>query len=350
LEINCHPEQREGSNALTMTISQDLLYRAKNYTKQKSLGQNFLVDEDILDDIVSASNLDPEETIAIEIGPGIGFLTERILPQVKHLYSVELDANAIYHLKMLRANNKNFDYLRDDFLSLSLDDVLQLNSYSQKMMSLRGSEGDEVIQSNILDCDAYARNDEMIDEERIAIGSQYLEEIKAGKRPKLKIVANIPYQITTKILLHLLGEMGEDNPNRELISEINILVQKEFADRLVAPPGIKDYSSITLLINYWAEVERCVEVPKDSFRPIPKVDSTFIKIKLRDKPLVDCKNPKQLRRFIKAIFSNRRKKLLNGLRAAGYHEDELEKLNLADNLRGETLSLKKINEMVNKLL
>lgn len=332
-----------------MSISQDLLYRAKNYTKQKSLGQNFLVDEDILDDIVSASDLDPEETIAVEIGPGIGFLTERILPQVKHLYSVELDANAIYHLKMLKANNKNFDYLRDDFLSLSLEDVLKLNSYSQKFkrelevsQSLRDSQG-ESWQSPDYDS-------EMIDEERIVIGTQYLDEIKAEKRPKLKIVANIPYQITTKILLHLLGEMGEENENRGLISEINILVQKEFADRLVAPPGIKDYSSITLLVNYWAEVERCVEVPKEAFRPIPKVDSTFIKLKLRDKPLVDSKNPKQLRRFIKAIFSNRRKKLVNGLKAAGYQDDEIEKLNLPENTRGETLSLFEINELVSLLL
>jgi len=323
-----------------LVISQNLLYRAKNYTKQKSLGQNFLVDETVLDKIVDASDLNPEETIAIEIGPGICFLTERILPKVKHLYSVELDANAVYHLKMLRANNTNFDYLRDDFLSLSLEDVLKLNSYSQKFKKELESEDSEL---------EAPRNDEMIDEERIAIGSQYLEDIKAGKRPKLKIVANIPYQITTKILLHLLGEMGEENANRELISEINILVQKEFADRVMAQRGTKAYSSITHLISYWAEVERCVEVPNECFRPVPKVNSTFIKLKIRDKPLVDCKHPKQLRRLIKAIFANRRKKMLNGLRAAGYHEEELAKLDLADNLRGETLSLVQINEMVNKL-
>lgn len=332
-----------------MSISQELLNRAKNYSKQKSLGQNFLVDEDKLDDIVSAANLDPNETIAIEIGPGIGFLTERILPQVRHLYSVELDANATYYLKLLKLNNDNFDYLRDDFLALSIEDVLLLNSYSQKMLSLRGTEGDEAIQFNIPDCDTDARNDEMIDDSRKALGKQYLEEIKSGKRPKLKIVANIPYQISTKILLHLLGEMADDNENRKLISEINILVQKEFADRLLAKPGIKDYSAITLLIQYWAKVERCVEVPKDCFRPIPKVDSSFIKLKLRDKPLVDSNNPKQLRRFIKAIFANRRKKLINGLKSAGYNFEQISLLNLAENLRGETLGLDEINSLVNKL-
>jgi 16S rRNA (adenine1518-N6/adenine1519-N6)-dimethyltransferase len=333
-----------------MAISQDLLNRAKNYSKQKSLGQNFLVDEDKLDDIVSSANLDPNETIAIEIGPGIGFLTERILPQVKHLYSIELDSNAIYYLKLIKLNNDNFDFLRDDFLALSLEDVLLLNSYSQKMLLLRGTEADEASVFNIPDCDATARNDEMIDDSRKLIGKQYLEEIKSGKRPKLKVVANIPYQISTKILLHLLGEMSdEDNENRKLISEINILVQKEFANRLLAKPGVKDYSAITLLIQYWAEVERCVEVPKECFRPIPKVDSSFITIKLRDKPAVDSNNPKQLRRFIKAIFANRRKKLINGLKSAGYNSEQIDQLNLAENIRGETLGLGEINSLVNKL-
>jgi 16S rRNA (adenine1518-N6/adenine1519-N6)-dimethyltransferase len=333
-----------------MTINQDLLNRAKNYSKQKSLGQNFLVDEDKLDDIVSSANLDPNETIAVEIGPGIGFLTERILPQVKHLYSIELDSNAIYYLKLIKLNNDNFDFLRDDFLALSLEDVLLLNSYSQKMLSLRGTEADEASVFNIPDCDADVRNDEMIDDSRKLIGKQYLEEIKSGKRPKLKIVANIPYQISTKILLHLLGEMSdEDNENRKLISEINILVQKEFANRLLAKPGVKDYSAITLLIQYWAEVERCVEVPKECFRPIPKVDSSFIKIKLRDKAAVDSNNPKQLRRFIKAIFANRRKKLINGLKSAGYNSEQIDQLNLAENIRGETLGLGEINSLVNKL-
>lgn len=338
-----------------MSISQELLTRAKNYSKQKSLGQNFLVDEDILDDIVTAADLDPDETIAIEIGPGIGFLTERLLPQVKHLYSVELDSNAIYHLKLLKINNNNFDYLRDDFLSLSIEDVLNLDSYYQKFSreiasALPRNDGGDLSLRDSQSESWQSPNDELIDESRIAIGKNYLEEIKKGKRPKAKIVANIPYQITTKILVHLLGEMGEDNENRKLISEINILVQKEFADRLLAVPGTKDYSAITLLIRYWAEVERCVEVPKESFRPIPKVDSTFIKLKLRDKPLVDSSNPKQLRRFIKAIFANRRKKLVNGLKAAGYQDGEVAKLNLPENLRGETLSLAEINGLVERLL
>jgi 16S rRNA (adenine1518-N6/adenine1519-N6)-dimethyltransferase len=165
----------------------------------------------------------------------------------------------------------------------------------------------------------------------------------------VKIVANIPYQISTRILIHLLGEMGESNPNRQYVSEINILVQKEFAERLTAKPGIKAYGAITLLMNYWATTEICLQVKKDNFMPSPKVDSAFIKIKLRDKAAVDIPNPKEFRRFIKAIFANRRKRLSNGLMAAGYSPEQIKSLQLSDNLRGETLSIEEIAALVSKL-
>ncbi len=250
-----------------------------------------------LDQIVAVSDLNPENDVVIEIGSGAGFLTERLVGNVKQLYSVELDQNALTALEILKANNDNFDYLRRDFLSLNITDI---------------------------------------------VAPEFLDQ-------KVKIVANIPYQISTKILLHLLGEMAQESPNRKYLSEINILVQKEFAQRLCAEPGCKAYGAITLLVRYWAEVEYCLDVPKNKFMPSPKVDSAFIKIKLRDKPLVDVAQPKQLRRLIKAIFANRRKKLLNGLKAAGYLEAEIAKLDLSENLRGETLTLQEMAEMV-KLL
>lgn len=314
-------------------MSANLKTRARNYRKQHSLGQNFLIDEKILDQIIVSSDLSANDLV-VEIGPGIGFLTERIVDKVAHLYSVELDAGTVKYLQLLKLNNKNFDFLRDDFLALSIEDILGLRSFAQKMKDM--------------DPDYVANVEEMIDDERLAIGQNFLKEIKSGDR-KIKIVANIPYQITTKILLHLLGDIGEESENKKYISEINILVQKEFADRLVAKPGTKDFSSITHLISYWAEVERTVEVPAQSFMPAPKVDSTFIKIKLRDKPLIDAKQPTQIRRFIKAIFSNRRKKLRNGLKAAGYQDEEIEKLALSENLRGETLGLQEIAAFVEKL-
>jgi 16S rRNA (adenine1518-N6/adenine1519-N6)-dimethyltransferase len=280
-----------------LSTDKDLIFRAKNYPKQRSLGQNFLVCSKTLDQIVAVSDLNPENDVVIEIGSGAGFLTERLVGNVKQLYSVELDQNALTALEILKANNDNFDYLRRDFLSLNITDI---------------------------------------------VAPEFLDQ-------KVKIVANIPYQISTKILLHLLGEMAQESPNRKYLSEINILVQKEFAQRLCAEPGCKAYGAITLLVRYWAEVEYCLDVPKNKFMPSPKVDSAFIKIKLRDKPLVDVAQPKQLRRLIKAIFANRRKKLLNGLKAAGYLEAEIAKLDLSENLRGETLTLQEMAEMV-KLL
>ena len=107
-----------------MPISDDLLARAKRYPKQKELGQNFLVDSAKLDAIVSASGLDPKRDVVIEIGPGIGFLTERLVNQVYRLFAVELDANAITSLNILKANHKNFDFIRGDFLSLSIAQIL----------------------------------------------------------------------------------------------------------------------------------------------------------------------------------------------------------------------------------
>jgi 16S rRNA (adenine1518-N6/adenine1519-N6)-dimethyltransferase len=320
----------------------NLEQRAKNFRKQHSLGQNFLTSEKILNQIIAASKISKEDVI-IEIGPGIGFLTELIIPKCKELYSIELDRNTIPYLKLLKAVNKNFHYLRDDCLALSIEDVLSLNTYEQKKKSfIEESDNDEE------ELGIEIEDTEMITEQEKADSIKLLNDLKVNNK-KLKIVANIPYQITSKILVHLLGDIGDLNPNRELLSEINILVQKEFADRLCAKPGTKDYGSMTLLVQYWAEVTREVDVPRESFSPAPRVDSTFIKIKLRDKPLVDVANPKQLRRFVKAIFANRRKKLLNGLKAAGYHETELEKLNLPENLRGETLTLEQINQYISKL-
>jgi 16S rRNA (adenine1518-N6/adenine1519-N6)-dimethyltransferase len=289
-----------------MPISEDLINRAKRYPKQKELGQNFLVDSQKLSAIVSGARLDPKQDVVLEIGPGIGFLTELLVDHVYQLFAVELDANALTSLNILKANHKNFEFIRADFLSLSIEQILSSRP-------------------------------------------EILAEIQSGTRPKLKVVANIPYQISTKILLHILGEMGSDNPNRHLVSEINILVQKEFAERLCAKPGTKAYGAITLLINYWAEVFSLVDVPKECFRPIPKVDSCFIKIKLRDKPLVQLKNPKELRRFIKAIFANRRKVLSNGLMAAGYSPEQIKSLNLPEKLRGETLTLPEIARYVDIL-
>jgi len=273
----------------------DLAFRAKNFSKQKALGQNFLIDESKLDAIVKASNLDSNKDIVVEIGAGIGFLTERLVKHCKKLYAVELDASTETHHKILEANYPHYKYIRADFLGLTIP------------------------------------------------------EIVGDKTSVVKVVANIPYQISSRIILHLLGEIGEPSISNPQVSEINILVQKEFADRLLAKPGIKDHGAMTLLLSYWATVEKSLDVPKGCFMPRPKVESSFVKITKRAEPLIKLENPKAVRRFIKAVYANRRKKLFNGLLAAGYPRESIEKLNLDENLRGECLDLEQINQLVKQL-
>lgn len=272
----------------------------KNFKTKKSLGQCFLTDDAVHERIISSANLDPEKDIVVEIGPGTGLLTKHLVNKVEYLYAVELDADTVEHLSAIQKQNPNFIFKRGDFLRTELKDLIDEN---------------------------------------------LVRDIIKGKRPKAKIVANIPYQITSKILVHLLGEIGEKIYNRDLISDIYIMVQKEYAERLSASPGTKAYGAITLLVGYWAEVEYLFDVPNTAFKPRPKVDSAFIRIRLRDKPGVEVKDPKALRRFIKAVFANRRKILSNALKAAGYDKDLVDSLKLG-NLRGETLSLEEMADFL----
>lgn len=290
--------------------------RAQAFRKQKALGQCFLVSSLVLEDIASftLSPTDSPETegdLVFEIGAGIGFLTEKLLPQVRKLYAVELDTSCMPFLKLLQGADPKLEVIRGD-----------------------------VLQTQVSDC----------------IGAELAAKILKGEEEKIKVIANIPYQISSRIIVHMLGEIGDDlnetkTTNRHLISEINILVQKEFADRLCAKPGIKDHGALTLLVNYWAEVERLFDVPRSMFMPEPKVDSTLVCIKLRDKPAVNLaelgidKAGQKLRRLIKTIYSNRRKTMNNALKAGGYDAEIISSLNLG-NLRGETLDLEGLLPLV----
>ncbi len=297
-------------------LDPQLIERAQAFRKQKALGQCFLVSSLVLEDIASftlspVENPDTEGDLVFEIGAGIGFLTEKLLPQVRKLYAVELDTSCMPFLKLLQAADPKLEVLRGD-----------------------------VLQTQLADC----------------VGKELAAQILKGEEEKIKVIANIPYQISSRIIVHLLGEIGDDltetkTTNRHLISEINILVQKEFADRLCAKPGVKDHGALTLLVNYWAEVERLFDVPRSMFMPEPKVDSTLVCIKLRDKPAVDLsklgidKPAQKLRRLIKTIYSNRRKTMNNALKAGGYDGEIISSLNLG-NLRGETLDLEGLLPLV----
>lgn len=274
---------------------EDLSYikRAKKFRTKKSLGQNFLVDKKVIDLIISEIN---EGESVLEIGAGIGFVTEGAVKIAHDLTAIEIDTDAIKFLKtnclISIANSCN----KCDFKVVE-QDILKTN----------------------------------------------LWELQNENKDKFKIIANIPYYITSPILVHLLGEIDEvDNKNRKAIDEIILMVQYEVAKRLVAnekSASIKDYGLLSILVQQFCDVEIIKKISKYSFYPAPKVDSALVRLKLREEPKV--KQHPYLRRVIKAAFSMRRKNLKNCLLAGGFSgvEDGIRECGFDLNIRGEKLSV-----------
>ena len=276
------------------------IQRAKQFRTKKRLGQNFLVDEKIINKIIDEAALNPGDTV-IEIGAGAGFVTEKLAELAKKVIAVELDEDAI--------------------------EVLQKLPY----------ENIEIIHEDILKTD-----------------------IAGLVQEPVKIIANIPYYITSPIMAHLLGEVDEPvNKNSQSIKEIILMVQYEVAKRIVAneKSPSKDYGLLSILANYRAETEFICKVPSKSFYPAPKVDSAIIKLKIRPKPLVEVENLKLFRRIIKAAFGTRRKTLKNALLQGGFSQEVIlkasAKAEIDLNRRGETLSMqeyKVLTESIDYLL
>jgi len=265
----------------------DYISRAKKFRTKKQLGQNFLVDEGAINTIIEKANIQPDD-IVLEIGAGIGFVTERIAQRAKKVYAVEIDKDAIRELKKLPFDNI------------------------------------EIIEQDILKTDIfpYAENG------------------------KIKIIANIPYYITSPILAHLLGEIDDvDNKNRKSISEIFLMVQYEVARRICATEKSKnkEYGSLSVLCNFNSSTEYIKKVGARSFFPAPKVDSAIVKVTPLDNPKYQVKDISLLRKIISSTFQFRRKTLKNALTISGFNKEKLnqvfEKLNLSENTRGEKLSI-----------
>ncbi len=273
----------------------DYYNRAKQFRTKKRLGQNFLVDASIIDFIIDQAELNENDTV-VEIGPGAGFVTEKLIEKAGNVVAIELDEDAIEVIKKLGADNL------------------------------------EIIHNDVLKVDI----------------SQFGEH--------LKIVANIPYYITSPILAHLLGEIDDmQNANRNAIDEIILMVQYEVAQRLAATEKSpsKQYGLLTILAQFFADVEIIKKVPSKCFFPRPKVDSALVKLKVRKTPLVELDDYKFFRRVLKASFASRRKNIKNCLQNAGFDKDAvqktLEELNISENTRGETLSIEQFGELSVKL-
>ena len=254
----------------------------------KSLGQNFLVNSEVVDSIVDSSEISKEDMI-IEIGPGLGTLTKYLLEKAGKVLCIELDTRMIKILEDRFENYENFEVINQDVLKVNLNEIIKENK-------------------------------------------------KDGKIKNVKIVANLPYYITTPIIMKLLEEKLD-------IQSITVMIQKEVADRLIETPGGKDTGAITYSVYYYCESEKIMEVPNSSFIPEPEVTSEVIKMILRNEPAVELENPKVMFMIIKSAFMQRRKTLLNALTNTKVFLSKneglqiLKKLNLDENVRAENLSI-----------
>ncbi|MBR1775509.1 ribosomal RNA small subunit methyltransferase A [bacterium] len=275
----------------------DYLERAKFFRTKKRLGQNFLINGEVISDIIDFAKITKDDTV-LEIGPGVGFVTEQLVKQAKKVIAVELDEEAIKELEKLDANNL------------------------------------EIIHNDILKTDLSSLTDE-----------------------KIKVVANIPYYITSPIIAHLLGEIDDlTNKNRSKIVDIILMVQEEVARRIVATEksSAKQYGLLTILAQFWADCSIIRTVGRRSFYPAPKVNSALVYLKVRPVPLLKLSDYSHFRRTIKAAFSQRRKTLKNCLVNSGFDKDKVSKviceMGLDENVRGEKLSIKEFGELSEKLL
>ncbi len=252
-------------------LSNVLLAEAKRLRAKKRFSQNFLVSASVLNRIVEIVDPQPKETL-IEIGPGIGFLTQQLLHQIDTLESsgtsligVELERQMIVHLKQKFRNHPHFQLIERDILKYDFSEI---------------------------------------------------------QAETFKIVGNLPYNITSPILFHLAGELYDrDYPLRQRIQQATLMVQKEVGQRICAKPGDKGYNALTIAVQYWFETTFEFVVPPQSFHPQPKVESAIITLKPRLEPLTPIQDLHVFSRLIKAAFHQRRKTLKNAL--ASFAETEV---------------------------
>lgn len=253
-----------------------------------------MVDENVIDAILNEVN--PQDTV-LEIGAGAGFVTERLVNAAKKVYAVEIDEDAVKELEKI--DSDRLKIIHQDILKTQLKDV----------------------------------------EDTV-----------------FKIVANIPYYITSPILVHLLGEIDDlNNENRARISEIILMVQYEVAQRLAADENSpsKQYGLLSILAQFYSDVEIMQKVKARSFYPAPKVDSALVKLKLRKEPLIALDDYTFFRKTIKACFGTRRKNIKNSLINGGFPRENvqnaLKQLQIPENTRGEQLSVDILAELSKEL-
>ena len=269
-----------------------------NISANKSLGQNFLINDSVVNKIVESAEITKNDLV-IEIGPGLGNLTEFLLEKAGKVIAIELDQRMLEILNDRFSLYDNFEIINEDVLKVNLNELISKNKNS---------------------------------------------EIKNAK-----IVANLPYYITTPIIMKLLEEKLD-------IETITVMVQKEVADRLIAIPGEKLSGAITYSVYYYATSENVTIVENNSFIPEPEVDSEVIKLSIRKNPPVKLLDENQFFKTVKASFMQRRKTLINALVNGGILKNKqdakklFDDLNMDYNTRGESLSIEKFAEISNYIV
>lgn len=279
-----------------------LAYKTKQIIKKydfnfkKNFGQNFLVDERVLDKIISAADIG-ENDLVIEVGPGIGTLTQAMAKKAGKVISVEIDKTLVPILKELLEDYNNIEIINEDILKVDIKEVI---SHYPNM--------------------------------------------------NVKMVANLPYNITTPIIMNILEKHIP-------MDSLTVMIQKEVAYRMNAKPSTKDYGSLSLVTQYYCEPYLVANVPQNCFMPRPNVDSAVIKLTILNKPPVEAENEAFMFEFIKAAFSQRRKTLVNCLSSNNIvplSKEEigniLKELGYDERVRGESLELKDYAILSNEFL
>ena len=270
-----------------------------NIRANKSLGQNFLINENVVSSIVECSNITKEDLV-IEIGPGLGTLTKELLEKAGKVVCIELDTKMLKILNDRFVLYKNLEILNEDVLKVDLHTLIK-------------------------------------------------EQKEKENLKQAKIVANLPYYITTPIIMKLLEEELD-------LESITVMIQKEVADRLIAIPGEKETGAITYAVYYYAIAEAILEVPKESFIPEPEVTSKVIKLNIRKEPPIEVQDKELMFKIIKSAFMQRRKTLINALNNAKIFQNKeegnqiLESLKLDESVRAEKLTLENFADITNRIL
>ncbi|WP_055665295.1 16S rRNA (adenine(1518)-N(6)/adenine(1519)-N(6))-dimethyltransferase RsmA [Desnuesiella massiliensis] len=261
-----------------------------NFKFSKSLGQNFLVDESVLEDIVKGAEISSEDFV-IEIGPGVGTLTKELLKNAKSVCSIELDSDLIPILNEELKDYENFKLIHKDALKVDFNEII-------------------------------------------------------GEETSVKLVANLPYYVTTPIIARLLTEGYKFN-------SLTIMIQKEVAERINSEPDCKEYGSLSVLVQYHCDTKIIRKVSPNSFIPKPKVESIVIRLDRLEKPRVDVKDEHLFFKVVRESFNMRRKTLSNALKnlklSKELMNEAFEKAGIDSRRRGETLSLQEFANLSNAI-